>query len=119
MGHIIQRICMIDKKAQQLRLEKKRSDYGVDIVCCRIIYFAEYGSPKMPTDCRGGSVVLLDVMDARMFQMEEALYLWCKTANLPKEFMPWKIDRSINSVRKNDDIELISMDISFLILSCN
>ncbi|MGI6350027.1 MAG: HD domain-containing protein [Eubacteriaceae bacterium] len=75
LGHIIQGICMIDKKAQQLQLEKSEATMALKHCLLSHHYFAEYGSPKMPMIAEAEVLYYLDVMDARMFQMEEALSL--------------------------------------------
>lgn len=73
LGHIIQGICMVQTKAQQLQLDKSEAALALKHCLLSHHYFSEYGSPKMPMIAEAEVLYYLDVMDARMFQMEEAL----------------------------------------------
>ncbi len=73
LGHIVQGICMVDNKARELQLDKSEAALALKHCLLSHHYFSEYGSPKMPMIAEAEVLYYLDVMDARMFQMEEAL----------------------------------------------
>ena len=72
LGHIVQGICIIDAKCKELKI----SDEIVMLLKHCLLshhYFAEYGSPKMPMIAEAEALYYIDVMDARMFEISQAL----------------------------------------------
>lgn len=72
LGHIIQGICIVETKAKELKIS---DEITLMLKHCLLShhYFADYGSPKMPMIAEAEVLYYLDVMDARMFQMADAL----------------------------------------------
>jgi 3'-5' exoribonuclease len=72
LGHIVQGICIVETKAKELRIS---DDIILMLKHCLLShhYFADYGSPKMPLTAEAEILYYLDVMDARMFQISNAL----------------------------------------------
>lgn len=72
LGHIVQGICIIDAKARHLKIS---DEITMLLKHCLLShhYFAEYGSPKMPMIAEAEVLYYIDVMDARMFEISQAL----------------------------------------------
>ncbi len=72
LGHIVQGICTIDSKAKELNIS---DEISMLLKHCLLShhYFAEYGSPKMPMIAEAEILYYIDVMDARMFEISQAL----------------------------------------------
>lgn len=72
LGHIIQGIKMVDKVAEDVRADKEIALLLEHMILSHH-YEAEYGSPKKPMIPEGEILHHLDMMDARMYDMEKAL----------------------------------------------
>lgn len=72
LGHIVQGICIIDAKAKEMKIS---DEITILLKHCLLShhYFAEYGSPKMPMIAEAEALYYIDVMDARMFEISQAL----------------------------------------------
>jgi len=72
LGHIITGICMIEAKAKELNIS---DETALMLKHCLLShhYFADYGSPKMPMLPEAEALYYIDVMDARMYEISDAL----------------------------------------------
>lgn len=73
LGHITQSICIIDGFSVQLNIDRETSMLIKHMLLTHH-YFPEYGSPKMPMFPEAELLHYLDILDAKMNQMEFALY---------------------------------------------
>jgi 3'-5' exoribonuclease len=85
LGHIIVGICMIDAKAKEMKISKETA---LMVKHCLLShhYFAEYGSPKMPLTAEAEALYYIDVLDARMFEIDDALAGTEKGAFSPRSY---------------------------------
>lgn len=72
LGHIIQSICIIDQFSVQLNIDSEISLLLKHMLLTHH-YYAEFGSPKMPMFPEAELLHYLDVLDAKMNQMEFAV----------------------------------------------
>lgn len=72
LGHIIMGIKKIDQKANELKVDKEVSLLIQHMILSHH-YEAEYGSPKKPLIPEGELLHYLDMIDARMYDMNKAL----------------------------------------------
>lgn len=73
LGHIVQGVTMIDELCKELGIDEEKAIILEHMILTHH-YEPEFGSPKKPMFPEAEILHYLDVMDARMFDMEEALY---------------------------------------------
>lgn len=73
LGHLIQGIKTIDHLAQELGIEKEKAVMLEHMILTHH-YEPEFGSPKKPLFPEAEILHYLDIVDARMYDMEEALF---------------------------------------------
>ena len=88
LGHIIQGIKSIDRLAQELSIPREKTILLEHMILSHH-YEPEFGSPKRPLFPEAEILHYLDMIDARMFDMEDAL-----TGTEPGEFTDrvWTLD---------------------------
>lgn len=72
LGHIVQGVTMIDELCKELGIDEEKAIILEHMILTHH-YEPEFGSPKKPMFPEAEILHYLDVMDARMFDMEEAL----------------------------------------------
>lgn len=72
LGHIIQGIKLVDRLGEELEISKEKTIMLEHMILSHH-YEPEFGSPKKPLFPEAEILHYLDMMDARMFDMEEAL----------------------------------------------
>ena len=72
LGHIIQGIKMIDKTCQELEIPREKQILLEHMILTHH-YEPEFGSPKKPLFPEAEMLHYLDIIDARMYDMENAL----------------------------------------------
>ena len=72
LGHIVQGVTMIDELCKELGIDEEKAIVLEHMILTHH-YEPEFGSPKKPMFPEAEILHYLDVMDARMFDMEEAL----------------------------------------------
>ncbi|GAB1476003.1 3'-5' exoribonuclease YhaM family protein [Bacillota bacterium] len=88
LGHLIQGVKTIDRLAEEMGISKERAVMLEHMILSHH-YEPEYGSPKKPLFPEAEILHYLDIVDARMYDMEEALF-----ATKPGEFSEkvWTLD---------------------------
>ncbi|MCI8608780.1 MAG: HD domain-containing protein [Firmicutes bacterium] len=88
LGHIIQGVKSIDRMAMELGMEREKALMLEHMILAHH-YEPEFGSPKKPLFPEAEVLHYLDILDARMFDMEDAL-----TGTQPGEFSDriWTLD---------------------------
>lgn len=88
LGHIVQGVKMVDRLALNLNMDREKA-LMVEHMILAHHYEPEFGSPKKPLFPEAEVLHYLDVLDARMFDMEAAL-----AATAPGEFSDrvWTLD---------------------------
>ncbi len=88
LGHIIQGIKVLDKQMTELRFPKEK-DIMVEHMILSHHYEPEFGSPRKPLFPEAEMLHYLDMIDARMYDMQEAL-----DATAPGQFSDrvWTLD---------------------------
>ncbi|PKM85423.1 MAG: CMP-binding protein [Firmicutes bacterium HGW-Firmicutes-11] len=72
LGHLVQGVKTIDRLAEDLGIEKEKSVMLEHMILSHH-YHPEFGSPKRPMFPEAEILHYLDIVDARMYDMEEAL----------------------------------------------
>ena len=72
LGHLVQGVCAIGKLGEELRIDQEKILMLQHMVLSHH-YEPEFGSPKKPMFLEAEVLHYLDIMDARIFDMEEAL----------------------------------------------
>ncbi|MCI5898054.1 MAG: HD domain-containing protein [Anaerovoracaceae bacterium] len=72
LGHIVQGICSIDRLAEELGMDREKAVMLEHMILSHH-YEPEYGSPKKPLFPEAEALHYLDIVDARMYDMEAAL----------------------------------------------
>jgi len=88
LGHIIQGIKVLDKQMEELKFPKEKA-IMVEHMILSHHYEPEFGSPRKPLFPEAEMLHYLDMIDARMYDMEEAL-----DATAPGQFSDrvWTLD---------------------------
>jgi 3'-5' exoribonuclease len=88
LGHIIQGIKVLDKQMEELRFPKEKA-IMVEHMILSHHYEPEFGSPRKPLFPEAEMLHYLDMIDARMYDMQEAL-----DATAPGQFSDrvWTLD---------------------------
>ena len=88
LGHIIQGIKVLNKQMEELRFPKEKA-IMVEHMILSHHYEPEYGSPRKPLFPEAEMLHYLDMIDARMYDMQEAL-----DATAPGQFSDrvWTLD---------------------------
>ncbi|NLT48448.1 MAG: HD domain-containing protein [Clostridiales bacterium] len=88
LGHLVQGVKTIDRLAEELGIKKERAIMLEHMILSHH-YEPEYGSPKKPLFPEAEILHYLDIVDARMYDMEEALF-----GTKPGEFTErvWTLD---------------------------
>ena len=73
LGHLIQGVKTIDRLASELGIGKEKAVMLEHMILSHH-YEPEYGSPKRPMFPEAEILHYLDIVDARMYDMEEALF---------------------------------------------
>jgi len=91
LGHIVEGVCIIDRAAKELGTPKEKA-LLVEHMILSHHYEPEYGSPKKPAFPEAELLHYLDTVDARMYDMQQAL-----SSTRPGEF-----SEKINSLEKRE-----------------
>ena len=88
LGHLVQGVKTIDRLAEELEISKEKAIMLEHMILSHH-YEPEYGSPKKPLFPEAEILHYLDIVDARMYDMEEALF-----ATKPGDFSErvWTLD---------------------------
>lgn len=88
LGHIIQGVKVLDQQMEELRFPKEKA-IMVEHMILSHHYEPEYGSPRKPLFPEAEMLHYLDMIDARMYDMQEAL-----DATAPGQFSErvWTLD---------------------------
>jgi 3'-5' exoribonuclease len=88
LGHLIQGIKTIDRLAEELKIDKEKAIMLEHMILSHH-YEPEFGSPKKPLFPEAEMLHYLDMIDARMYDMQETL-----EATQPGEFSDkvWTLD---------------------------
>lgn len=88
LGHLVQGVKTIDRLTEELGIKKERAIMLEHMILSHH-YEPEYGSPKKPLFPEAEILHYLDIVDARMYDMEEALF-----GTKPGEFTErvWTLD---------------------------
>ena len=73
LGHIVQGVSMIDELTAELGIPEEKALVMEHMILTHH-YEPEFGSPKKPMFPEAEILHYLDMIDARMYDMEEALY---------------------------------------------
>lgn len=72
LGHLVQGVKMIDKLAEELNISREKAVMLEHMIISHH-YEPEFGSPKKPLFPEAEMLHYLDVLDAKMFDMQEAI----------------------------------------------
>jgi 3'-5' exoribonuclease len=72
LGHLVQGVKMIDKLAEELNVPREKAIMLEHMIISHH-YEPEFGSPKKPLFPEAEMLHYLDVLDAKMFDMQEAV----------------------------------------------
>ena len=99
LGHIIQGIKVLDRQMEELRFPKEKA-IMVEHMILSHHYEPEYGSPRKPLFPEAEMLHYLDMIDARMYDMQEAL-----DATAPGDFSDrvWTLDNRRLYKREGSD----------------
>ncbi|HZK61874.1 MAG TPA: hypothetical protein VFC41_07330, partial [Anaerovoracaceae bacterium] len=99
LGHLIQGVKLIDRVAAEINIPREKAIMLEHMILTHH-YEPEYGSPKKPLFPEAEILHYLDMIDARMFDMQAAL-----DATNPGEFSDrvWTLDN--RKLYKNSDQE--------------
>ena len=88
LGHLVQGVKTIDRLAEELCIGREKAVMLEHMILTHH-YEPEYGSPKKPLFPEAEILHYLDIVDARMYDMEEALF-----GTRPGEFSEkvWTLD---------------------------
>ncbi|MBQ6686511.1 MAG: HD domain-containing protein, partial [Firmicutes bacterium] len=88
LGHLVQGVKYVDRLAEELGIDKEKTIMLEHMILTHH-YEPEFGSPKKPLFPEAELLHYLDMMDAKMFDMEAAL-----AATKPGEFSDrvWTLD---------------------------
>ena len=88
LGHIIQGVKVLDQQMEELRFPKEKA-IMVEHMILSHHYEPEFGSPRKPLFPEAEMLHYLDMIDARMYDMQEAL-----DATAPGQFSErvWTLD---------------------------
>ena len=88
LGHLVQGVKYVDRLAEELGIDKEKAIMLEHMILTHH-YEPEFGSPKKPLFPEAELLHYLDMMDAKMFDMEAAL-----AATKPGEFSDrvWTLD---------------------------
>ncbi|HZK02253.1 MAG TPA: hypothetical protein VFC96_05250, partial [Anaerovoracaceae bacterium] len=88
LGHLIQGVKTIDRMAEEIGMSEEKTVMLEHMILSHH-YEPEYGSPKKPLFPEAEILHYLDIVDARMYDMEEALF-----GTKPGEFSEkvWTLD---------------------------
>ena len=109
LGHIVQGIKLLDKVTEELGFPREKA-LMLEHMILSHHYEPEFGSPKKPLFPEAEVLHYLDILDARMFDMENAL-----EGIAPGSFLiesgHWIIeDYTSRWIKKAEDVEVIKFD---------
>jgi 3'-5' exoribonuclease len=109
LGHIIQGIKLVDRLGEELGISREKTIMLEHMILSHH-YEPEFGSPKKPLFPEAEILHYLDMMDARMFDMEDAL-----VGTEPGEFSErvWTLDNRRlyrSSESTSDELEFMEED---------